>query len=94
MRVPDLAAMKAQQAASANAVAKEMQAALGDPQQRARFLAASPDAPPDALVRIAHTAVSKQAPDLPDQARWVLTADLLAATNWPTLAARALESVK
>jgi pimeloyl-ACP methyl ester carboxylesterase len=94
VRVPDLAAMKAQQSATANAVAKEMQASLGDPQQRERWLAASPDTPSDALVQIAHAAVSKQAPDLPDQARWVLTADLLAATNWPTLAARALRNAE
>jgi hypothetical protein len=94
VRVPDLAAMKAQQSATANAVAKEMHASLGDPQQRERWLAASPDTPSDALVQIAHAAVSKQAPDLPDQARWVLTADLLAATNWPTLAARALRNAE
>jgi hypothetical protein len=94
VRVPDLAAMKAQQSAAANAVATEMQAALGDPQQRERWLAASPETPPDALVQIAHTAVSKQSPDLPDQARWVLTADLLAASNWPTLAARALRNAE
>jgi hypothetical protein len=91
VRVPDLAAMRSQQAAMANRVATDVQAALADPQQRQRFLAASPDAPPDAIVQIAHAAVSKQSPDLPDQARWVLTADLLAATNWPTLAARALQ---
>jgi predicted negative regulator of RcsB-dependent stress response len=94
VRVPNLAAMKAQQSAVANAVAKDMQAALDNSQQRERWLTASPDVPPDALVQIAHTAVSKQSPDLPDQARWVLTADLLAASNWPTLAARALQNAE
>jgi len=94
VRVPDLAAVEAQRAAVASQVATAVQAALSDPQQRDRLLAAPPEASADAVVQAAHAAVSKQAPGLPDQARWVLTADLLSATNWPTLAARALRNAE
>jgi len=94
VRVPDLAAAEAQRAAVANQVATAIQATLSDPRQRDRLRAAPPEAASDAVVQSAHAAVSTQVPGLPDQARWVLTADLLSATNWPTLAARALRNAE
>ena len=71
VRVPDLAVLEAQRAAVANQVATDIQATLNDPQQRQRLLAAPQDASSEAIVQIAHAAVSKQASALPDQARWV-----------------------
>jgi hypothetical protein len=94
VRVPDLAALEAQRAAVAHQVATDIQATLNDPQLRQRLLTAPQDASSEAIVQIAKAAVSKQASGLPDQARWVLTADLLSATNWPTLAARALRNAE
>src|SRR4029079_6439136 len=94
VRVADLAVLEAQRAAVANQVATDIQATLNDPQQRQRLLAAPQEDSSEAIVQIAQAAVSKQAPGLPDQARWVLTADLLSATNWRTLAARALRNAE
>ena len=94
VRVPDLAVVEAQRAAVANLVATDIQATLNDPKQRQRLLTAPPEASSEAVVQIANAAVRKQAPGLPDQARWVLTADLLTAANWPTLAARALRNAE
>ena len=95
VRVPDLAAVEAQRAAVANQVATDIQATLNDPQQRHRLLAA----PPESRVRTPSCKsptrpFRSRLPGLPDQARWVLTADLLTATNWPTLAARALRNAE
>jgi len=94
VRVPDLAAVEAQRATVANQVASDIHAALADPQQREHLLGAPPGAASEAVVQIAHDALSRQASNLPEQFRWVLTADLLAATNWPTLAARALRKAE
>lgn len=45
-------------------------------------------------MQLAHRTVARQAPTLPNNAQWVLTADLLNATNWSTLAARALRNAE
>jgi hypothetical protein len=95
VRVPDLQAVRTHQAAIANTVVANIEAALSDP-RNARFLSASPDDKDarEAIVQIAHAAIAKEASNLPASAQWVLTADLLNATNWPTLAARALRNAE
>ncbi|MET0984928.1 MAG: hypothetical protein ABW034_05915 [Steroidobacteraceae bacterium] len=96
IRVPELQAAKGQQVELATKVASDVQAALNDPQQQQRFLNAPADGTdaPEALVEIAHGTIAKEAPNLPANAQWVLTADLLSASNWPGLAARALRNAE
>jgi hypothetical protein len=96
VRIPDLGAVKAQQVEMARTVASDIQTILNDPQRNQRFLAAGTDDADarEALVQIAKQAVAREAPGLPDGAHWVLTADLLNAANWPTLASRALKNAE
>ena len=93
VRVPDLAVVEAQRAAAANLVATDIQATLHDPKQRQRLLTA----PPEALggrradcQRRRTQAGSRASRPGP----LGITPDLLAAANWPTLAARALRNAE
>ena len=93
VRVPDLAALNAQQTAIARDVGEQIKVALSDPQQLKRFQEARADNKDvsSAVVQIARAEVSRQNPSLPTSAQWVLTADLLNSLNWPSLSAEALQ---
>ncbi|MET0659529.1 MAG: hypothetical protein ABW110_15385 [Steroidobacteraceae bacterium] len=94
IRVPELQAVKEQQVELATKVARDMQAAIADPQQRFANASADDKEAPAALVEIAHKTIARETPNLPANAQWVLTADLLSASNWPGLAARALRNAE
>ena len=94
VRVPDLQAVRAQQADVARSMAADMQAILADPGKQQSFAARGDEEGREALVQIARTAVAREAPTLPESAQWVLAADLLNAANWPTLASRALKNAE
>ncbi len=96
VRVPDLAALNAQQAETAGKVAQGIRDALSDPAQLNKFRKAAIDDKnvPNAIVEIARSEIAKQNPSLPPSAQWVLSADLLSSLNWPTLAAEALRNAE
>ena len=96
VRVPDAAAVVSRQAALADDVSRGLVAQLSDAPQAARFAAAAADDSevPKAIVRTAHDIVARQNPDLPDNATWVLTADLMDAANWHGLAILALRNAE
>lgn len=94
VRVPDLQVVRAQQADVARSMAADMQAVLATPGKRQSFAAGGDTAAREALVQIAREAVARESPTLSESAQWVLTADLLNAANWPTLASRALQNAE
>jgi len=49
---------------------------------------------PAAVVQIANEEIAKANPQLPPARQWVLTADLMNALNWPSLAAYALQNAE
>ncbi len=92
VRVPDLAAMMAQQVRLAENVSRDLGALLASPSTGATFTAAAADdaAVPEAVTRAARDSVVRHAGDLPESAAWVVTANLMDAANWHGLAIRAL----
>jgi pimeloyl-ACP methyl ester carboxylesterase len=96
VRVPDLAALHAQQDEVAKKVGEQINNVLSDPQQLQRFqLAATDDGTvPAAIVQIVRKELARQNPQLPESAQWVMTADLLNSLNWSTLAANALRNAE
>lgn len=92
VRVADPSAVVTRQVALANQVSQGLVALLAEPQRLASFGAAAADdaAVPRAVVQAAREVIARQNPDLPEDATWVLTADLMDAANWPGLAILAL----
>jgi pimeloyl-ACP methyl ester carboxylesterase len=92
VRVPDVAALEKQQLLLLRSVSREVDTLLSDPAQIQRLRRAPADdlEGPAAVIRAARNAVVRISPELPDSASWVLTAEVLHASNWPGLAARAL----
>ncbi len=88
----DAAAVVTRQVALAEEVARGIATQLSDPRAAARFGALAPDDPavPTAIVRTAQEIVARRHPGLPENATWVLTADLMDAANWHGLAILAL----
>jgi len=96
VRVLDVAVLRAQRAEFVGAVTGEVNAYLGSP-GRLGALAKLPVGDKTAsneIVRAVHKSVSDFSPGLPDSAKWVLSAEYLAATNWPDLAAAALRTAE
>jgi pimeloyl-ACP methyl ester carboxylesterase len=96
VRVPDPAALNAQQTEAAANVAQRIKDTLSDPVQLVNFRQAPTDdkGVPNAIVEIARSEIAKQNPNIPTSAQWVLSADLLNSLNWPSLAAEALRNAE
>jgi pimeloyl-ACP methyl ester carboxylesterase len=95
VRVPDLAAVVAQQQASAVKVGEQINSALTDPRlQPYQQDTAEGQGAVTALVQVAHDELARQSPDVPEATQWMQTADLLNSLNWPTLAVRALQNAE
>jgi pimeloyl-ACP methyl ester carboxylesterase len=92
VRVPDLAALMAQQVRLAADVSRDLGALLSSPATSATFAAAAADdaAVPEAVTRAIRDSVARRTGELPESATWVVAADLMDAANWPGLAIRAL----
>ena len=92
VRVPDVAALEKQQLRLMQSAKSEVDALLADPvrSQKLRNAPADNVDGPVALIRAARDGVAKVNPQLPESATWVLAAEVLNASNWPGLAARAL----
>lgn len=96
VRVPDVAALEKQQHLLLQSASQEVESLLSDPLQGQRLRNAPADdvEGPLAMIRAARNAVVRTNPALPDSASWVLTAEVLHASNWPGLAARALREAE
>jgi pimeloyl-ACP methyl ester carboxylesterase len=94
VRVVDPAAVQRRQQELASAVTKELDGFLGDANTRESLgrLAVSDRTAPRELVQVAHTAIGRNGPELPEGAAWVMTAEYLSAMNWHDLAADALRA--
>lgn len=92
VRVPDLAALRANQTQLVEAVNRDISKFLSVPENRYALakLPAEDTRASTEVVRVVLTTVAKHSPELPESAQWVVSADLLAASNWPRLAATAL----
>jgi pimeloyl-ACP methyl ester carboxylesterase len=92
VRVHDVAALGKQQLQLMQSAKSEVDALLADPvrSQQLRNAPADNADGPVALIRAARDGVAKVNPRLPESATWVLAAEVLNASNWPGLAARAL----
>jgi hypothetical protein len=96
VRVPDLAAVVAQQQGSAVKVAEQINTALTDPQRLQQYQKEAPDGQgaATALVQVARDELARQSPGVPEATQWMLTADLLTSLNWPSLAVTALQNAE
>jgi pimeloyl-ACP methyl ester carboxylesterase len=94
VRVPD--GLRGEQAALMRAASADIVASLSDPEKAKRFGAATADPAqaPTEIVNIVHERVALNSPDLPADAQWVVTADVLNAFNWSGLAVRALRQAE
>jgi len=92
VRVADLAAFRKKQRDFAEAVNKDVSAYLANPGNAAQLagLQANDPRADEAFATVVADAVAKQAPELPKHAQWIVSADFLAAQNWPRVAATAL----
>jgi len=92
VRVPNLAAVGAKQARLVEAINHGINNYLSvqvNVSDLARLPQESTKAS-DEIVRVVHTTVATFNPEFPESAQWVISADILAAANWPQLAATAL----
>src|SRR5262245_7147752 len=92
VRVPDLTAARAKQAALVQAVSQEINTFLSYPRNEKDLMRepANTGYASDQVVTAAGNAVAHEIPGLTEAAKWVISADVLAALNWPELAAIAL----
>jgi pimeloyl-ACP methyl ester carboxylesterase len=92
VRVADLAAFRQKQRDFAEAVNKDVSAYLANPGNAAELASLQANDPraDEAFATVVADAVAKQAPELPKHAQWIVSADFLAAQNWPRVAATAL----
>ena len=95
VRVSNLAGLKSQQGQLAKDVTGTIQSLLNDPSPASRLKqAAATNTQPDVLVASVRETIARNSPQLPEEGQWLLAADLLNATNWPSLAARALRQAE
>jgi hypothetical protein len=96
VRVPSLAQAQAQQLAIVQAAADGIEAVLAGRDSGARLRAArsNDESAPAAVAAGARAGIAAAVPGLPDTAQWVLTAETLAAMNWPGLAVTALREAE
>jgi len=92
VRVPGVDNVRAKQAALMQSVSREINAYLADDNNAKELAALAPGSPlaSEKIVSVAGNAVAKEVPDLPEAAKWVMSAEVLAASNWPDLATIAL----
>jgi pimeloyl-ACP methyl ester carboxylesterase len=95
VRVSNLAGLKSQQGQLAKAVSGALENLLSDSSPNSRLKqAGANNTQPDVLVASVRETIARNSPQLPEEGQWLLTADLLNATNWPSLAARALREAE
>jgi hypothetical protein len=96
VHVKDIEALRAKRAALQDAAVRALNVHLENPSNLAALAAPGKTAEDarDEAVRVVQAAVAKQAPDLGAGAQWTLTADVLAASNWPQLAQSALREAE
>lgn len=96
VRVPDIQAIRKQQAELLGSIVRDLNAHLDDPRNTAALqaLPAGDERAYKIPADVAFAAVKRQSPNLSDSANWLVTADLLAAANWPRMAATALRQAE
>lgn len=87
VKAPDLPRIIAQQQVL-------LQNATADVQNALRAAGPNPAQPQDVVVKAVFETVARQSPDVPEAGRWVYTAEVLNALNWPGLAAHALQKAE
>lgn len=96
VHVKDVEALRAKRAALQDTAVQALNSHLENPSNLAALTApgkTAEDARNEA-VGVVQAAIAKQAPDLGPGAQWTLTADVLAASNWPQLAQSALREAE
>jgi hypothetical protein len=95
VRVSNLAGLKSQQGQLAKDVTGTLESLLSDSSPDSRLKqAVATNTQPDVLVASVRETIARNSPQLPEEGQWLLAADLLNATNWPSLAARALRQAE
>lgn len=94
--VKDPGALSAKRAELQKTAVQALNAHLDDPRNMASLQSPgkAPDEAKREAVAVVQAAVARQLPDLPPSAQWTLTADVLAASNWPQLAQSALRQAE
>jgi hypothetical protein len=92
VRVENIAELRKKQAKLLESVSADINSMLSDPSRTKRLasLASGDPTAADELVGVVRNAITRENPGLPESAQWVLTANLLSASNWPQLAVNAL----
>lgn len=92
VRVPNLAAVAAKRARLVEAISHDINNYLSVQANVSDLARLPPESTKasDEIVRVVHTTVATFKPEFPASAQWVISADILAAANWPQLAATAL----
>jgi len=92
VRVPNLAAVAAKRARLVEAISHDINNYLSVQANVSDLARLPPESTKasDEIVRVVHTTVATFNPEFPASAQWVISADILAAANWPQLAATAL----
>jgi len=83
VRAPDLPKVFAEQQAVLEQATRQAHLAL-------RAAGANPTQPQELVVKAVYDTIAAKAPDVPEAGRWVYSAEVLNALNWPGLAAHAL----
>jgi pimeloyl-ACP methyl ester carboxylesterase len=92
VRVPNLPQLLQQQAAMTGQLTADLNALLADDTRRTELQRAAPGDPAvvDTVLETARRSVEHVLPDAPASLQWVVTAEVLNATNWSSLAVSAL----
>lgn len=90
VRVPDIEVIRRGHAQLVGTVMNAMNAHLADPKNAAALKGLPDPKAYDEAARVAFDAIAKQSPDLPANANWIVTADMLSSANWPQFAVSAL----
>ncbi len=96
VRVPSLAAVRAEQQQMVQNVAGGIESLLGDASESARLKTLAPN-DGTAMMKVleaARASVARSSPGMPASAQWTLAADALNAMNWPALAVGALREAE
>jgi len=93
VRYADLSKARAQQAASAQNITKDLSRHFSDSSKLEKLasLPASDSTAKDEVIEVVRASISKDNPNLPPEAQYVAAADFLAFRNWPDLAAISLK---
>jgi hypothetical protein len=94
VHVKDVEALRAKRAALQDTAVQALSSHLDNPSNFAALTGKTVEDARSEAVGVVQAAIAKEAPDLGPDAQWTLTADVLAASNWPQLAQSALREAE